>query len=493
MVFSSYQFIIFFLIVFFGYFLLNQTRFHLAGRAWLTASSLFFYAYWNIAYLPLLLGSVFFNFIVGRHLFPNQESKSLPFSRRFILVFGIFANLALLGYFKYTDFFIENVNVVFDIDYVLPQIILPLGISFFTFTQIAYLVDSYRGRAKEHNLLNYSLFVTFFPYLIAGPIMRYGEVEAQFKSRQTAALNYENIAAGIFIFTIGLFKKVIIADNFAIWANAGFSEGRAVIDFFSAWGASLSYTFQIYYDFSGYCDMGMGAALLFNIRLPLNFNSPYKALNIREFWRRWHITLSRFLRDYLYIPLGGSRYSDARLYFNLIVTFLLCGLWHGASWMFVTWGALHGAALVVHRWWNKKGFRMPKVLAWLLTFNFINITWVFFRARTMDDALKILRGMVDFGSLHNFPVEFIPTTYLAWGGRFSDFLLKWLPAGLAANLLCFIAAGITFVLISRKNSYELMTGGNYGAAKLLGTLFLFCVAMYAMLATKSQLFLYFNF
>jgi len=399
----------------------------------------------------------------------------------------------LLGYFKYANFLIHNINIVFNISYILPQVILPLGISFFTFTQIAYLVDSYRGEAKEYDFLNYALFVTFFPYLIAGPILHHHEMVSQFESRGTMAVSYQNIASGLFIFGIGLFKKVIMADTFAIWANAGFDGGRPTLDFFSAWGASLSYTFQLYYDFSGYCDMGMGAALLFNIRLPLNFNSPYKALDIQEFWRRWHMTLSRYLRDYLYIPLGGNRCSTLRVYVNLMATFLLGGLWHGASWMFVIWGALHGAALVVHRIWSGTGFRMPKVLAWLLTFSFINIAWVFFRAKTMDDALKVLRGMADIGSLLNVPIKAIPTVNLAWGGWFSDCLLNWLPTGLAANLLCFCAIVFAFGIISQKNSFELMTSEGNGMAKLSGSLLLFCIAMYASLATKSSLFLYFNF
>ena len=495
MIFSSPKFILLFLpIAFFGYFFLNRIRYVLAGKAWLVMVSLFFYAYWNIAYLPLLLGSIFFNFAVGTSLSRNQPSSHSWFSPRFVLACGIAANLALLGYFKYADFLIDNINAAFNVGFNLPQILLPLGISFFTFTQIAYLIDSYRGEAKEYDFLNYALFVTFFPHLIAGPILHHREMMSQFKSRWTLAIRYRNIALGLFIFSIGLFKKVVIADTFAIWANAGFdiADGGTSLDFFSAWAASLSYTFQLYFDFSGYCDMAIGAALLFNIWLPINFNSPYQALNIQDFWRRWHITLSRYLRDYLYIPLGGSRCSTPRVYFNLMATFILGGLWHGASWMFVIWGALHGTALVAHRAWSGSGLRMPKVMAWLLTFNFINISWIFFRANTLDDALRVIRGMMDINSVIDLPLLQVPTSSLVWGGWFSDHLLRWLPAGLAANLFCFTAILLTLGIISQKNSFELMMGGQ-GAVKLSGALLLFCIAMYFTMVTTSSIFLYFNF
>jgi D-alanyl-lipoteichoic acid acyltransferase DltB (MBOAT superfamily) len=498
MIFSSPKFILLFLpIAFLGYFFLNRNRLILAGKAWLVIVSLFFYAYWNIAYLPLLLGSILFNFAVGTVLSQNSAcstSGRLWFSSRFVLAGGIAANLALLGYFKYADCLVDNINSVFNAGLISPHILLPLGISFFTFTQIAYLVDSYRGETGEYDFLNYALFVTFFPHLIAGPILHHREMMSQFKSRWTLAIRYRNIALGLFIFSIGLFKKVVIADTFAIWANAGFDiadEGSS-LDFFSAWAASLSYTFQLYFDFSGYCDMAIGAALLFNIWLPINFNSPYQALDIQDFWRRWHITLSRYLRDYLYIPLGGSRCSTPRVYFNLMATFILGGLWHGASWMFVIWGALHGIALVAYRAWSGSGLRMPKAVAWLLPFNFINISWVFFRASTLDDALRVIWGMMDINSVINLPLLQVPTNSLVWGGWFSDHLLRWLPVGLAANLFCFTVILLTLGIIGQKNSFELMMGGQ-GAIKLSGALLLFCIAMYFTMVTTSSIFLYFNF
>jgi hypothetical protein len=285
---------------------------------------------------------------------------------------------------------------------------------------------------------------------------------------------------------------VILADTFAIWANAGFDGGKS-LDFFTAWGTSLSYTFQIYFDFSGYCDMAIGASLLFNILLPINFNSPYKALDIQDFWHRWHITLSRFLRDYLYIPLGGNRCPTPRIYVNLMATFVLGGLWHGASWMFVAWGALHGAAIVLHRIWSRLQWRMPSALAWLLTFGFVNVTWIFFRARTLHDATRVLRGMVDMDSIFHLPLSEIPTACLAWGGCFSDTLLRCLPVGLVANILCFSALAIAFLIITQRNSFELMMGGELGYQKMTAALLLFCVAFYATMISASTVFLYFNF
>ena len=329
MIFSSPQFILLFLPASFaGYFLLARMRLVILAKTWLVAASLFFYGYWNPAYLPLLLGSIFFNFSAGTALSSRQAWVPSWSTQRAILWASIAANLLCLGYFKYANFLLDNIDLAFDIGYNLPQIVLPLGISFFTFTQIAYLVDSYRGEAREYDLLNYALFVTFFPHLIAGPILHHREMMSQFESRWTYAIRYRNVVLGLFIFSVGLFKKAVIADTFAIWANAGFGH-LAPLDFFSAWATSLSYTFQLYFDFSGYCDMAIGASLLFNIWLPVNFNSPYKALDIQDFWRRWHVTLSRYLRDYLYIPLGGNRCSTARMRYNLMLTFILGGLWLG--------------------------------------------------------------------------------------------------------------------------------------------------------------------
>ena len=397
MLFNSYGFIFFFLpITFFFYFYLNTKRLTEASKGFLVLASLFFYSWWNIVYLPIILVSMLFNYVVGVSL--SKENEHTKVSRKTLLIFGIISNVFLLGYFKYADFLIENINFSIDGNISLLHLALPLAISFFTFQQIAYLVDSYRGETKEYDFLNYANFVTFFPQLIAGPIVHHAEMMPQFAKSKNKVKNYNNIALGLFIFSIGLFKKVVIADTFAVWATAGF-DTSVTLTFFEAWATSLSYTFQLYFDFSGYTDMAIGAALLFNIRLPINFNSPYKATSIQDFWRRWHITLSRFLRDYIYIPLGGNRKGNFRTYTNLMGTFIIGGIWHGAGWTFVFWGFLHGIALVIQRAWNQLGFKLWSWLAWLITFNFINIAWVFFRAREWEDATKVLSAMFSIDNM----------------------------------------------------------------------------------------------
>jgi algI len=385
LLFNSYVFIFVFLpLVFFVYFFLNKKRLSNLAKAFLVSASLFFYAYWSVYYLPILLGSIIFNFFISKFLAKHQSKA--------ILIFGIVCNLALLGYFKYADFLISNLNAIANTNLSLLHIALPLALSFVTFQQIAYLVDSYNKQTKENSFLNYCLFITFFPQLIAGPIVHHKEMMPQFANKFNLIKNYKFIALGLFVFSIGLFKKSVVADTFSIFANAGFDvEGN--LTFLQAWATSLSYTFQLYFDFSGYCDMAIGLALLFNIRLPINFNSPYKALNIQDFWHRWHITLSRFLRDYIYIPLGGNRGGQSRTYLNLFLVFLIGGLWHGAAWTFVVWGALHGVAIVIHRCWQKLNFKLNKIIAWIITFNFVNFTWIFFRAKSFEDAMKVIRGM----------------------------------------------------------------------------------------------------
>jgi len=385
LLFNSYVFIFAFLpLVFFVYFFLNKKRLSTLAKAFLVSASLFFYAYWSVYYLPILLGSIVFNFLVSKFLAKHQSKT--------ILIFGIVCNLALLGYFKYADFLISNLNAIANTNLGLLHIALPLALSFVTFQQIAYLVDSYNKQTKENSFLNYCLFITFFPQLIAGPIVHHKEMMPQFANKFNLIKNYKFIALGLFVFSIGLFKKSVVADIFSIFANAGFDVERN-LTFLQAWTTSLSYTFQLYFDFSGYCDMAIGLALLFNIRLPINFNSPYKALNIQDFWHRWHITLSRFLRDYIYIPLGGNRKGQYRTYLNLFLVFLIGGLWHGAAWTFVVWGALHGFAIVIHRCWQKLNFKLNKIIAWIITFNFVNFTWIFFRAKSFEDAMKVIRGM----------------------------------------------------------------------------------------------------
>lgn len=389
MLFNSYSFIFVFLpIVFSAFFFFAKFRITKAATASLVLASLFFYAYWEVAYLPLLLFSILFNFQIGRQIEQNLQGNK----RRLIFIFGVTTNLLLLGYFKYANFFVDSFNTVFHTGWSVQHIALPLGISFFTFTQIAYLVDAYRGETKGYKLLTYSLFVTFFPHLIAGPILYHKDIIPQFHRLRNFVFSHKNTAMGLTLFTLGLFKKVVIADTLSPWAGGVFNNPGDV-GFVEAWIGVLSYTFQIYFDFSGYSDMAIGLGYMLNITLPINFNSPYKATSIIDFWRRWHMTLSFFLRHYLYIPLGGNRYGAARQMINLLITMLLGGLWHGAGWTFVIWGGLHGTYLVVNHLWRRLNIHLPGVIAWGITFLSVTIGWVFFRANNVYDGLKILKIM----------------------------------------------------------------------------------------------------
>ncbi|MDC1206875.1 MBOAT family protein, partial [Akkermansiaceae bacterium] len=320
-----------------------------------------------------------------------------------VLSVGVIFNLGLLGYFKYAGFMAEVVESLSGFELTMGDIVLPLAISFFTFQQIAFLVDVHRGVQTNRSFRSYLLFVTFFPQLIAGPIVHHREMMPQFSGAGSKIVDLSLFSEGLFLFSVGLFKKVIIADSLSPWVAAGFenSENLALID---GWFLSLSYCFQLYFDFSGYSDMAMGAALLLGIRLPWNFNSPYQALSIQDFWRRWHMTLSRFLRDYVYIPLGGNRVSENRVKWNLFLTFLLGGIWHGAGWTFIIWGALHGIACVVHRAWSRDGRALPSFAAWGLTFVFVNVAWVFFRAEDPIVAMRVLGAMFGFEGI-SFPIK----------------------------------------------------------------------------------------
>ena len=382
MLFNSYGYLFVFLpLTLAGYFALRRSS-NLA-LAWLVAASLVFYAWWNPWHLPVVLGSMAFNFWAGRRIIWSRNRK------QHWLWFAIAGNLLLLGAFKYTHFAVGIFADLSGARIDIPVIALPLGISFFTFTQIAYLVDTARGDVRETNPLYYALFVTFFPHLLAGPIIHHKEMMPQFADTAKRHFNADNFARGLFLLALGFGKKVLIADPLGVSATAGYGN-IDTLGFSDAWAATLAYTFQIYFDFSGYTDMALGAALMFNIRLPVNFNSPYLATDIQDFWRRWHMTLSRFLRDYLYRPLGGNRAREFRIAANVMATFLLGGLWHGAGWTFIVWGGLHGVALVIFRLWQRTGIRLYRWLALALTFLFVHLTWVFFRAPSMDDAWRML-------------------------------------------------------------------------------------------------------
>lgn len=385
MLFPTLTFIFGFLPITFAGFFWLASKNHALSRAFLIVASFVFYSWFNWSYAFILAGSLLMNWFFACQLYKKRS--------KITLAVGIMLNILLLGYFKYYDFFIENINVVFGTSFALKHILLPLGISFFTFQQISFLQLVYSdGLAKRYSFETYALFVSFFPQLIAGPIVLPDEMMSQFDKDECFKPQYRNIAAGLYVFALGMAKKILLADYFAEIADPIFAGADG--NFFAGWKAALAYTFQIYFDFSGYCDMAIGLGLLFNIRLPGNFNSPYRAENIADFWRRWHITLGRFLMSSVYIPLGGNRCGKFRNCLNLLITFFISGLWHGASWLFVLWGVLHGSALVVQRVWSKfLGLKMHKIPAVLLTFFFVTLTWVLFRAKDMSEAKAMYKSM----------------------------------------------------------------------------------------------------
>jgi len=485
LLFNSYIFIFAFLpFTFFIYFYLNSQKLTLVAKVFLVFASLFFYGWWEITYVPIMLSSMLFNYVLGISL--SKYTQDTKINKKILLSFGIVVNVVLLGYFKYADFLIANVNRLLDTHIGLLHLTLPLAISFFTFQQIAYLVDSYRGETKEYDFLNYANFVTFFPQLIAGPIVHHSEMMPQFAKTANKVIRYPNIAMGLFIFSIGLFKKVIIADTFSVWATAGFDHAPQ-LHMVEAWVTSLSYTFQLYFDFSGYTDMAIGAALLFNIKLPINFNSPYKATSIQDFWRRWHITLSRFLKEYIYIPLGGNKRGEFRTYSNLMATFLIGGIWHGAGWTFLFWGFLHGMAIVLHRFWRKIGFQLHWTVAWFITFNFINITWIFFRAKEWNDAIKVLKGMF-LGALV-LPAEWKEMLHGVLGE--SVYYGYWLQSISKDRYTMYWILGGFIVTMILKNANELTKCFKPNMFTMLYAAILFLVAVSSL--SKLSEFLYFNF
>lgn len=480
------------------YYSLNSRRLVVAGKAWLVLTSLFFYGYWKPAYLLLIISSMLVNFAIGSALHRNRQADrgrhGQP-NRKTVLIVGILFNLGLLGYFKYFDFMLENVNWITGSSFELLNLALPLAISFFTFQQIAYLADCYQQDTQEYDFLSYCLFVSFFPQLIAGPIVHHHQMMPQFSKLKNKVVRWNYLLAGVIIFSVGLFKKVVIADTFAVWANAGF-DSTGDLSQLAAWGASLSYSFQLYYDFSGYSDMAIGAALLFNIHLPINFNSPYKAVSIQEFWRRWHMTLSRWLKDYLYIPLGGNRRGQLITYANVFVTFLLGGLWHGAGWTFVIWGAMHGFALTIHRFWNHLGYRMPRILAWCCTMMFINLTWVFFRAEDMGSAARIVKSMFSISDT-GLSLEFMDQLSSALGYNLQN-IFSISPAAavvselsLLASMVAMIAVLSTTNMMERKSKLLALEG--LSLANILGYSFIAIVGLWFLFTSSSEVFLYFNF
>lgn len=419
MLFNSFEFILVFLpttvVVFF---FLSRTRWTSAAILWLIAASLFFYAWWNPLFVVLLTASTLCNYGFSRAIVRMGKKK-------FWLTAGVIFNLSILAYFKYANFFLQTVGVS---NGTVSSVILPVGLSFIVFQKIAYLIDVYRSKDASLGFVHYCFFITFFPKLIAGPIMRSSELSPQLSGRRAFWFGESNLAIGLTVFILGLWKKAVFADALGLYATPIFSAADAgvAMNFFESWLGAIAYTLQLYFDFSGYADMAIGSARIFGIHLPINFLSPYKSRSIIEFWRTWHITLSNFLRDYLYIPLGGSRKGIVRKHVNLLLTMLIGGLWHGAGWTFVFWGGLHGTFLVINHLWRSLHLasatrnvrRLEMFFSWLLTFCCTVVAWVFFRAQTFAGAWNLLLGMTGFRGI-TLPKSLLP--------HMGMFLQQWMP------------------------------------------------------------------
>ena len=477
MLFNSYVFILAFLpVTLVGYFGLGRLCKRLPlNKVWLVGCSLVFYAYFNVRYLPIIVLSILVNYALSQGML-TVRSQGV---RRLLLGLGLAGNLGVLGYYKYYDFFVENLNALAGTSFVLHHLVLPLGISFFTFQQLSYVIDSYKRTVPRYNILDYALFVTFFPQLIAGPIVLHSEIVPQFADPENRRFRFDNFAPGLYAFALGLFKKVIVADTFAQVAEWGFAAGQA-LNTPEAWLVALGYTFQLYFDFSGYCDMALGLGKMFNIRITQNFNSPYKSLDIKEFWQRWHMTLSRFFTTYVYFPLGGSRRGLARTCVNLMVVFLVSGLWHGAGWLFVLWGALHGLMSVLYRLFRKPYDRLHPALRWLITFLFVTVAWVFFRAETMDSAMTVLRAMfsMEFGAINATVTNVFATPMNLHPGYNAIMTQLWYVLALAG-------------VLGLPNTYELTDRfqPTLGRAALTVVLLVLCV----LSLSGVSVFLYYNF
>ncbi|HUP08292.1 MAG TPA: MBOAT family protein [Caldimonas sp.] len=508
MLFNSYEFLFLFLpATLAGFFVLSGVRRFRIAAAWLALASIFFYGYWNPRYVALLLGSIAVNFGAGMGILRARADGRLRTAHR-ILVVAVVADLATLGYFKYANFFVENLARLASVDIDIARIVLPIGISFFTFTQIAYLVDTYHGKVRETGFLPYTLFVTFFPHLIAGPVLHHAEMMPQFASRETYRFRLDNFVLGLAFLCLGLFKKVVLADGIQPFVSPVFEAKPGYpLSALEAWGGVLAYTLQLYFDFSGYSDMAIGLSKMVNVDLPLNFNSPYKAANIADFWRRWHMTLSRFLRDYLYIPLGGNRKGTVRRYVNLMLTMMLGGLWHGAGWTFIVWGTLHGLYLIVHQFWGRLRERwgmavpanassMGAIASGTLTFISVVVAWVFFRATSLDAAWRVLRGMVGMNGAA-LPQEWRPL--VDWTGLFTfgnleqfggTYQLAWVALLLLVVWLC----PNSQTLIGRLSHGVVVRGHPRWSWMALGALGFGALLLAAINGSRgSSEFIYFNF
>lgn len=483
MLFNSYIFILLFLpVTVTGYYLLNRagTR---AGELWLLAMSLWFYGYFNPWYLLLIGTSIVVNYGFSRLL--NRKERR---GKKAILAVAVVCNVLLIFYFKYYDFFVSNINTLFHADFVLKHILLPLGISFFTLQQISFVVDSYEGKTGDYAFTEYALFVTFFPQLVAGPIVLHDELIPQFRDSAKKKLQTENMSAGIMQFTLGLAKKMLIADLLGKAVDLAFADINEVTSA-ELVIALFSYTFQIYFDFSGYSDMAVGLGKMFNFTLPMNFDSPYKSLSVPEFWRRWHITLNRFFRRYLYIPLGGSRKGRVRMLVNTMIVFTVSGIWHGANFTFILWGVLHGMAVCVGRLAEGPWEKLPRAVRLVLTFLYVNLLWGLFRADSVTQFVSILKRMIlwDGAGFHEAFLSSFRLPYLR--KALSLLHVPYTDMGVYALCAAVLFVCLFLLCVLPENNYKRRYEATNGSLAWTLALLVFCIVSLG----KVSVFLYFNF
>ncbi len=463
MQFNSYLFLFVFLpLTLAGYFGLYRLGRDRGARLFLAGASFVFFGYGNPWYVALLLVSAMFNWWVSRLLLgkgcgeaagsrcggekepsghPAEACSEQAPGSRLLLAFGILANVGLLFYYKYFNFFIDNLNLLLKEDWVFAQVLLPAGISFFTFQQIAWLVDSYRQETGGYGFLDYLVFTVYFPKISMGPILLHGEFLPLLREEKRHRPDAAYMAQGLRMLAAGLFKKVILAEFFGGAVSWGYGD-TAVLSASDAFCVMLAYTFQLYFDFSGYCDMAQGISRMFHLELPQNFNSPYKALSPVDFWKRWHMTLTRFLRTYIYFPLGGSRKGAARTYINIMIIFLVSGIWHGAAWTFIFWGLLHGLAQCAERALGGIWRGLHPAFQWMCTFLFVNVGWVFFRAETIGQGVEFLKRMGNFSNMQLSPGFVESFSMVELPALFTDYRVLLLALALAyAAALCLVTNG----------------------------------------------------
>lgn len=487
MLFNSYIFIFLFLpLVLAGYYGFNYIKKYKLAQVWLIGMSMWFYGYNSVQYLIILIISILLNYL----LVEGMSRIHTKMARKALLLSGLLLNLGILFYYKYYDFFIENVNAVLKTDIGLLHIVLPLGISFYTFQQLSYVIDYYKKDCEKYSLLDYASYVSFFPQLIAGPIVYHDELIPQFRDETKKRINAENFSKGIYAFSLGLAKKVLIADTFSKVVTIGY-QSIGYLNTPSIILVMVCYSLQIYFDFSGYCDMAYGIGYMFNIELPVNFNSPYKADSITDFWDRWHMTLTRFFTKYIYIPLGGSRRGTVRTYVNVMIVFLVSGIWHGANWTFILWGAMNGVANVLDKIFHKPFRRIPKILRVGITFVFSTFAWSLFRAESIGQAMALWDRLfhAGFGTIYtpitdkfNELTEMEILNRIGFGSLMTT--QPWLPLIL---FTMFVLAGCFFM----HNTQEKTKDMRYTNGRIVTTVVLFLWSVMSL--SEVSEFLYFNF